>query len=82
MISSGKDGKSDCGDGRLSMNERTSLSEEETFGGCSVLLPSFELGLEPLNSKVEGTVVGASACRSKLDVVSESQTSASKVPSE
>ena len=58
MISFGNDGKSDDGvddvDGRLSMNVRTSLS---IFCSCSVLLPSFELELESLNSNVEGIVV-------------------------
>ena len=66
-MSSGNDGKPDeVGDGRfslegrLSMNERTSLSIVGVLCDWPVILPSFEL--ESLNSKVEGTVVvGASA---------------------
>ena len=85
MISSGSDGKPDVVvvDGRLSMNDRTSLSIEELSCdcNCSVPLPPFEF--ESLNSKVEGTVVvGASAWRSRFEVTKEFQTSASNAPSE
>jgi hypothetical protein len=37
---------------------------------------------ESMNSKVEGTVDGASSCSSRLEVMMEFHTSASKAPSE
>ena len=45
-------------------------------------LPPVELEVVSVNSNVEGIVEGASSCNSRLDVTSESQTSASKAPSE
>lgn len=74
-MSGGSEGKSEDGDGRLSMKERTLESDVG-----SVSLPSFEF--ESMKSKDEGTTEGASSCNSRFEVTKEFQTSASKAPSE
>jgi hypothetical protein len=79
LISSGRDGKSEVGGGRLSIKERMS-SSIEVGNHRSMPLPLF--AFESLNSKVEGTVEGASSCNSKLEVINELHTSASNAPSE
>ena len=92
LMSEGNEGKSSGGSGRLSMKElifgglvedcsgsvEDCGSERGTVGRPN--LSPFEL--ESVNSKVEGTVEGASSCNSRLEVTREFQTSALKAPSE
>ena len=69
-MSEGNEGRLLDDEGKLSMKERTSVSED-----CPVTLPPVELESE--NSKDEGTVDGVSSCSSRFDVTKEFQTSAS-----
>jgi len=80
-MSSGREGNSSGGAGRLSMKEVMLVEDDGSKEGRPIpILPLVEF--ESVNSKVEGTVEGASSCNSRLEVIREFHTSPLNAPSE